>query len=294
MKKSFGEKLFDVVNVVLFLIVIVVMLYPFYRSLIVSLNDGVDASRGGIYFWPRVWTFDNYLTVFKNPKLLNAYGITILRTAVGTLCSVLATGMFAYALSKKYLMYRKFYLAVATFTMFFSGGLIPTFLLIKNLGLLNSFWVFIIPALISVWNMIIMKTFFQSNPETLEDSAKIDGYNELQIFFRLVIPISKPIFAAIALFNGVWHWNAWFDATIYISNPDLLPLQTILVKIITEHAASQDLNRLFYSDQALVVNVTTESLKVATMMVAIGPIIALYPFLQKYFMKGIMIGSIKE
>lgn len=294
MRKKSSEKVFDVINILLFLIISFMFIYPFYRSIIISLNDGADASRGGLYFWPRIWTLDNYIAVFKNPNLLNAYIITVLRTLVGTVTSVIATGMFAYGLSKKDLLFRKFYLSIATFTMFFSGGLIPTFILIKGIGLIDSFWVYIIPALISIWNMMIMKTFFQNTPEALEESAKIDGYNELQIFFKIILPISAPIFATIALFNGVAQWNAWFDASIYITNQKLLPLQTILVKLITQHGAAQDLNRLLNSERALAEKVTTESLKTATMVVSIGPIILIYPFLQKYFMKGIMLGSIKE
>lgn len=291
MKKTIGEKIFDYLNVIFMCIFIFLFVFPFWQLLMISFNDATDAMRGGIYFWPRMWTLKNYQMTLKHPLIGNAYLITILRTIIGTILSLLATGMFAYGLSKKNLVFRKFYLTLATITMFFSGGLIPTFLLIRGLGLTNSFWVYIIPSLISVWNMIIMKTFFQSLPASLEESAKIDGYNDLQIFFKIVLPTSTPIIAAIALFNGVGHWNAWFDAYIYINDANLLPLQTILMKIVSQNSAAQE---LMQHEQAAESSVTPEAMKITTMMIAIGPIVLIYPFLQKYFMKGIMIGAIKE
>ncbi|WP_242985394.1 carbohydrate ABC transporter permease [Vallitalea okinawensis] len=291
MKKTIGEKIFDYVNILFMCIIIFLFIFPFWQLLMISFNDATDAMRGGIYFWPRMWTLKNYQMTLKHPLIGNAYLITILRTVIGTICSLLATGMFAYGLSKKHLVFRKVYLTLATITMFFSGGLIPTFLLIRGLGLTNNFWVYIIPSLISVWNMIIMKTFFQSLPASLEESAKIDGYNDLQIFFKIVLPTSTPIIAAIALFNGVGHWNAWFDAYIYINDANLLPLQTILMKIVAQNSAAQE---LMQHEQAVQGAVTPEAMKITTMMIAIGPIVLIYPFLQKYFMKGIMIGAIKE
>lgn len=291
MKRTIGEKIFDNFNILFMLILVFTFIFPFWQLLMISFNDATDAISGGIYFWPRQWSMQNYLVTLKNPLIGNAYLITILRTVIGTASSVLATGMFAYGLSKKDLVFKKLYLTLATITMFFSGGLIPSFLLIRRLGMMDSFLVYIIPSLISVWNMIIMKTFFQSLPASLEESAKIDGYNDIQIFFKIVLPTSTPIIAAIALFNGVGQWNAWFDAYIYISNQKLLPLQTILMRIISQNSAAQELAQ---HEQAARSSVSPEALKVTTMMIAIGPIILIYPFLQKYFMKGIMIGAIKE
>ncbi|RAV21275.1 carbohydrate ABC transporter permease [Paenibacillus contaminans] len=286
-------KWFDRLNMAGMLVLCFLCLYPFYQLVVLSFNDGTDAIRGGIYFWPREWTLDNYATVFSNPLLGKAYLVTAARTVIGTLTSVIATGMLAYALSKNDLLFHKWYVYLLVFTMFFSGGLVPTFLLIKSIGLLNNFLVYIIPMLISVWNAMIMIGFFRSMPDALEESAKIDGYNEIGIFFRIVIPTSMPVFAAIALFNGVSHWNAWFDAYIYMNNPDLQPLQTILVKIIKETAAQQTLNDLLARDGIQATAVTPEAVKIATMMVAIGPILLIYPLLQKYFIKGIMLGSLK-
>lgn len=291
MKKTLGEKIFDCLNVVFMSLLVISFIFPFWQLLALSFNDATDAINGGIYFWPRKFSLQNYIVTLQNPLIGNAYMITIARTVIGTALSVLATGMFSYGLSKKDLIFRKFYITVATVTMFFSGGLIPSFLLMRNLGFVDSFLVYIIPTLISVWNMIIMKTFFSSLPVSLEESAKIDGYNDLQIFFKIVLPTSMPIIAAIALFNGVAQWNAWFDAYIYINNPKLLPLQTILMRIISQNTAAQELAQ---HEQAASSSVSPEALKVTTMMIAIGPIILIYPFLQKYFMKGIMIGAIKE
>lgn len=295
MQKTSGEKIFDRFNEVFFLILAFIFLYPFYNLIIISLNDATDAMRGGIYFIPRKWSLDNYIAVFKNSLLGRAYLITILRTIIGTVSSVLATGMFAYGLSKRDLMFRNVYLTLATITMFFGGGLIPSFLLIKHLGLLDNFLVYIIPSLISVWNMIIMKSFFQSTSVSLEEAAKIDGYNDAQIFFKIIIPISMPIIATISLFNGVGHWNAWYDAYIYINNPNLLPLQTILMRIISQSTAAQELSKLATQNEfAARSMVTPEAIKITTMVVSIGPIILIYPFLQKYFVKGVMIGAVKE
>lgn len=285
---------FNAFNALAMAVLSFVFVYPFYQLLVISFNDGTDAIRGGIYFWPRDWTLDNYTTVLRNPLLGNAYLVTIARTVIGTLTSVIATGMMAYALSKKTLLFHKGYVYILVFTMFFSGGLVPSFLLVRSLGLLDHFMVYIIPSLISVWNAMIMIGFFRSMPEALEESAKIDGYNEIRIFFRIVVPTSMPVFAAIALFNGVSHWNAWFDAYIYVNNPDLQPLQTILMKIIKETGAQQTLYDIMLRDGTQTTKVTPDAVKIATMMVAIGPILLIYPLLQKYFIKGIMLGSLKE
>jgi putative aldouronate transport system permease protein len=294
MRRSAGELAFDIANVLLFLAVSAAFIYPFYQTLVVSFNNAADAARGGLLLWPRRWTLDNYAAVFRTPLIINAYLITVARTALGTTASVLATAMFAYGLSKRRLLFRRFYLAFSTATLFFGGGLIPYFLLVRSLGLVDSFLVYIVPGLISVWNMIIMKSFFHTTPASLEEAAKMDGYNDAQIFFRIVIPISSPIIAAIALFNGVGQWNAWFDAYLFVNNQRLLPLQTILMRIIAQSSAQQEMAKYISGDKASLFRVTPEAFKVATMMIAIGPIILIYPFLQKYFVKGIMIGAIKE
>jgi len=289
-KKSSEEKISNIALIIFFLVAGFIFVFPFYNLLVRSFNDAYDSIRGGIYFWPRKWSLANYITVLSNPVLGKSYIVTISRTIIGTVTSVLATGMISYGLSKKQLVFRKFYLILIVITIFFSGGLVPDFILMRNLHLTNNFLVYIVPLFISIWNILVMKSFFVSIPSSLEESAQIDGYNHIQIFFKIVIPVSMPLFACISLFNGVAQWNAWFDAYIYVSNRDLFPLQTILVRIIKQNAAMQDLS----ADLNLQAMMTPEAIKVATMMIAIGPIILIYPFLQKYYIKGIMLGSIKR
>lgn len=271
--------------------------YPFWNALVISFNSGMDTSMGGVTFWPRVWTLENYGIVFNDSRLLNAFFISVGRTVVGTAASILFTAIFAYGISKKELIGRKFYMILCIITMYFSGGLIPSFLLIRELGLMNSFWVFIIPSLISVWNMIIFRTFFQGLPAGLEESAKIDGSGNWGIFFRIVIPLSGPVIATLSLFTAVYHWNDWFGPSIYISNEDLLPIQTMLKQILNSNIVSDQMSQLDSAAQgqlAKMRTVTSKSLSMATMMVATIPIIMVYPFVQKYFVKGVLIGSLKE
>lgn len=271
--------------------------YPFWNALVISFNSGMDTSMGGVTFWPRVWTLENYGIVFNDARLLNAFFISVGRTVVGTAASILFTAIFAYGISKKELIGRKFYMILCIITMYFSGGLIPSFLLIRELGLMNSFWVFIIPSLISVWNMIIFRTFFQGLPAGLEESAKIDGSGNWGIFFRIVIPLSGPVIATLSLFTAVYHWNDWFGPSIYISNENLLPIQTMLKQILNSNIVSDQMSQLDSAAQgqlAKMRTVTSKSLSMATMMVATIPIIMVYPFVQKYFVKGVLIGSLKE
>ncbi|ANE45778.1 ABC transporter permease [Paenibacillus swuensis] len=271
--------------------------YPFWNALVISLNEGVDTAKGGITFWPRAFTLENYSVVLNDARLLNGFLISVIRTVVGTLTSILFTAVFAYGLSKRELMGRKFYMVVCIITMYFSGGLIPTFLLMRELNLMNSFWVFIIPSLISVWNMIIFRTFFQGLPAGLEESAKIDGCGHWGTLFRIVIPLSGPVIATLALFTAVYHWNDWFLPSIYISNEKLLPIQTMLNQILNSNIMSEQVSQMDSAAQGRMSqmrSVTTKSLSMATMIVATVPIIAVYPFLQKYFVKGVLVGSLKE
>lgn len=294
-KRSFGENVFDVANILLFILLAIVFVYPFINILVISLNDPYDAMRGGIYLWPREFSVSNYKKVLGDSQIFQAYGITIARTVIGTLSHLLCTGIFAYGMSKKELIGRKWYTIFCTIPMFFGGGLVPTFLLMRNLHLTNTFWVYIIPGLITVWDMLIMKSFYHGIPESLAEAAKIDGCGEYGVFFRIIAPLSMSCFAAIALFTGVGHWNSWFDAYIYINNEKLMPLQTILMRIINQSQAAQSAgDTLSQTTGGKMVEVTPESIRYATMVVAIGPIILIYPFLQKYFVKGVLIGSVKE
>lgn len=299
MKRTLGEKIFDVVNVIILLCLGMTFLYPFWNTFVLSFNDSLDTMRGGVHFWPRVFTLDNYKVVLNDVTIYRAYIITILKTILGTASGVILTGMFAYGLSKKKLMFRNLYLTICTITMFFSGGMIPTYLLYRSLGLLNNFMVYIIPGLWQVGTMLIMKSFFVGLPDALEEAAEIDGCNHIQIFFKIIVPLSMPVIATVALTNGVAHWNGWFDAYIYINDESLYPLQMVLQKIINQSnmITAMKSGEMFQSQTDISASsgvVTSEGIKMATMMVTIGPIILAYPFLQKYFVKGMTIGSVKE
>lgn len=296
MRLSLGDKILQRTIYILLTLLAVVMLYPFWNSLVISFNLGSDTSLGGVTLWPRAFTLENYYIVFQDKRLLNSFGITILRTLSGTLLSVFFTALLAYGMSKKTLLMRKYYMVYFIVTMFFSGGLIPTYMLIRSLGMLDTLWVFIIPGIISIYNMIVIRTFFSALPEGLEESAKIDGCSNYGIFFRIVIPVSGPVLATISLFTAVGHWNDWFTGAIYITKDHLLPIQTLLRQIMNSNIMTE-----ISSSNAIALDhinrnrtVTTKSLAMATMMIATIPIILTYPFLQKYFVKGVLIGSLKE
>lgn len=274
-----------------------VTFYPFWNSFVISLNEGKDTMLGGVTFWPREFTWENYEVVFQDKRLLNAFLVTILRTVVGTFLSVLVTALLAYGLSKKELIGRKFFMIFCLLTMFFSGGLIPTFVLVKGLGLMDSFWAMILPTLVLVWNMIIFRTFFQQLPNGLEESAKIDGASNWQIFFRIIVPLSGPVIATLSLFTAVFHWNDWFFPSIYITSENLIPIQTLLRQVINSNTVTSQMGQLdagALSHMMEAAKVTGKSLQMATMMVATIPIILVYPFIQKHFVKGVLIGSLKE
>ncbi len=272
--------------------------YPFWNSAVISFNNGMDTALGGVTFWPRDFTLDNYHIVFKDKRIVDGFIISILRTIAGTFLSIMSTAIFAYGMSKKELMHKKFYMVVCIITMYFSGGLIPYFLLIRELGMMDTFWVMVIPGMISVWNMIIFRTFFQGLPDGLEESAKMDGCNNWGVLFRIALPLSGPVIATLSLFMAVYHWNDWFAPSIFINNPELLPIQTKLQQILNSNIMSEQLSQMNSAANAAMSrmksNITTKSLSMATMMVATIPIVLVYPFVQKYFVKGVLIGSLKE
>lgn len=271
--------------------------YPFWNALVISFNEGKDTALGGITFWPRAWTWDNYDTVFKDKRLIGAFTVTIFRTVIGTITSILATSILAYGMTKKEMIGRKYYMIICIFTMYFGGGLIPTYLLIRGIGLDNSFWVYIIPSLINVWNMIIFRTFFNGLPDGLQESAKIDGCGNWGTYLRIVLPLSGPVIATLALFTAVYHWNEWFLPSIYITNEKLIPIQTLLQQVLNTNVITANTSALDTASQAILgrmQSITSKSLSMAIMMVATLPIICVYPFLQRYFVKGVLVGSLKE
>ncbi len=282
---------FDTINIFFMLAICFVMIYPIWYVLVQSLNDGFDAAQGGLYWWPRVFTIENYKQVFRNNEIIKAFGITIARTLIGTTCHVLFTAMVAYSFSKKELIGRKLYMTMGLITMFFSGGLIPTFIVNTKLGMFDNFLVYIIPTMFSFYDLIIMQAFFRTIPTSIEEAAMIDGAKAFKVFTRIILPISAPVIATITLFNGVWNWNDYFMGKIYFNNSDLLPIQTYLYKMITTAESSKVSMLVGQVSQS---KFTSTSLQMATMIVTTIPIICIYPLLQKYFVKGMLIGSVKE
>lgn len=281
----------DIMIGILMLVICFVSLYPVWYTVIISFNDSSDALRGGIYWWPRKFSLESYKTVFQDTTIIRAFMVTVLRTLIGTVTSVFFTAMVGYAFSKKHIMGNKFYTILGTITMFFGGGLIPYFITLKNLGLYNNFLVYIIPSLFNFYNMIIFRSFFNELPAGLEESARLDGANDLMIFIRIVIPLSAPVIATIALFNGVGHWNDYFTGVMYINDAELQPIQTYLFRIIASASASKTVVAMPAGVTAQ--QVSSQSVRLATMVVTTFPIMCVYPFLQKYFVKGMLIGSIK-
>ncbi|MCM3125028.1 MULTISPECIES: carbohydrate ABC transporter permease [unclassified Mesobacillus] len=268
-----------------------ITVYPIWYVLVNSLNDGVDAMRGGIYWWPREFTFANYKAVFETPGIVTSFGVTIAKTVIGTITHVFFTAMVAYAISRRDLYGRNFYMLVGVITMFFSGGLIPYFLLIRDLGLFDNFLVYIIPTMFNFFHLIIFVSFFRELPTSLEEAAKIDGANDFMIFIKVIIPLSMPVIATIALFQGVYQWNDYFAGVIFVNNPDLQPIQTYLYKVVAESSSNQMMTNA--AGSIATKTVTSQSIKLATMVVTTLPIMLVYPFLQKYFVKGMLIGSVK-
>lgn len=296
-RQTAGEKVFDLVVMLLLVIMMLFFIYPFYNCVVLSLNDGQDALQPGIYFWPRMFTLENYEKAVQAPGFGAAALISVLRTVAGTVLTVMVTAMFGYAMSKKRLRFRSFYLIVATIPMFFSGGMVPSFLLIKGMGLYNNFLVYILPGMFSMFYAIIFMGSFRELPDSLEESAMLDGANQLVIFFRIILPVSMPVIAAISIFTAVGHWNSWMDTMLYTDKKTLNTLAYLFSKVIFQ---TQYLQGLMDNAEgaaaeigAKMRGVTSTSVMVATMVLATVPITIVYPFFQKHFAKGVMIGSVK-
>ena len=275
---------------ILLMIAGALFIYPYLNTLALSFDQ--SGERIGIL--PRQWTLNNFKFVLFNPKFYNGVFITVSRTVIGTISALLCTAIFSYGLSKPQLIGRKVYLKICVFTMYFGGGLIPTFLLFTKLGLTNNYMVYIIPNLISVFNMILMVNYFMGLPVAFEESARIDGAKEFTILFRIILPVSMPIIAIIALYNAVFQWNSWYDAYLYMmGKPNLKPLQNVLIDIINESQISNFLADLPIPIKELMAAPVGRSIVSASIILTIGPIILFYPYLQRYFVKGMLLGSIK-
>lgn len=281
------------VNIYLVLTLLgVILVYPYLNTLALAF----DSSGESISVLPKSFTWDNFYFVLMNPKFYNGVLVTVSRTIIGAILSLLCTLIFSYGMSKQRLIGQKLYTKLCVFTMYFSGGLIPTFIVFGKLGLINNYLVYIIPNLLNVYNMILAVNYFKGIPPALEESAKIDGAGDFQILFRIMIPVSAPIVAVIGLFNAVFQWNSWYDAYLYmIGRPDLKPLQNVLIDIVNESQIDQFLSNLPISiTNELTQAPVGQSVVAAALILTIGPIILLYPLLQKHFVKGMMLGSVKE
>ncbi len=290
-KRTVGDWIFDTINYALLLFLVVITLYPLWHVLVTSFASPEAITKyGSMLIWPDGFNLRSYQYVFSNPMIGIGYQNTILLVTVGTSLSMLMTCLGAYALYCKWLMGRKFFMILVTIPMFFGGGLIPSYLLVRQLGLYNSFWALILPGVLSSWNMIMMRTFFQGIPDSLPESARIDGANDIHILFRILIPVSIPIMAVMILFYAVGYWNAWFGASIYLKDRSKFPLQLVMRGILIS-GSQRDFDTGYISGA----NKTQifKGLKYATVIVSTMPILCVYPFLQKYFVKGIMVGSLK-
>ena len=282
---------FDTLNYSWLILFSILTIFPIVYVLAGSFNDGIDYLRGGVFFLPRKPTSANYYAILRDQRLVTGYRVTVLRTVLGTLTHLLFTSMVAYGMSRRHLRFRNTYWWINLFTLFFSGGLIPIFMVLKALGFLNTFNVYITPLLYSVFNMIILHNFFRTIPDEIHESAMMDSAGDFRIWLQIYLPLSKPALATIALWTAVFHWNAFFDSMLFTTDPDLMTLQLYLMKLIKESAAITDSRGRI----PLVVRqqYTPETIRLAAIMVSIVPIIMVYPFLQKYFVKGIFLGSLK-
>ncbi|MFK7694953.1 carbohydrate ABC transporter permease [Paenibacillus sp. HJGM_3] len=288
---SAGEKAFGVFNVLFMLGLCFVTLYPFVYVALASLSEPASiAQHRGLLLRPLGLNWDAYKAVFNNPMIQVGYRNTLFYVVVGTAINLVSTAIGAYVLSRRNLYFKNLLMMLIVITMFFGGGLIPTYLLINHLGMLNTVWALLIPGAIGTFNMIIMRTGFQSVPVSLEESAKIDGASDLTILFRIIIPLSMPVIAVMILWYAVGHWNSYFGALIYLRDRELFPLQLVLREILITNTTDNMMTGAAAEDRLAI----AETIKYATIIVSTLPILLLYPFLQKYFVKGVLIGAIKE
>lgn len=291
-KTSLGDMIFYLCNGIFMIAFVIITLYPVFNTLVISFNDGTDALRGGIHLWPRKWTLKNYETVLTKDNLITGAYITVTRTIIGTLLALITNALLAFIVSRKRFLFKRQLSLFWVVTMYVNGGLVPTFLLFKGLGLTNSFGVYVIPGMLSAFNMLVIRTFMNGIPDSLEESAQLDGAGYMTIFIRIISPLCKPVYATVALFVAVGQWNSWFDAMIYNRmRSDLTTLQYELMKLlssVTNQGGSVE--NLKNAAGA----VTPTSVRAAATIITILPIIMLYPFLQKYFVTGMTLGGVKE
>lgn len=289
------DVIFDTCNIIFMIILSVIMLYPFLNQVALSLNSATDSVKGGIYLWPREFTWRNYEYVFNQASIIQAIIVSVARTVIGTGVGLLCTAMVAYAIAQEKFVFKKSVTIIFIMTMYFNGGLIPTFLLMRDLHLIGTFWVYIVPGLISAFNLIIMRSFIDGLPKSLFEQARIDGAGDFRVFFQIVLPLSLPVLATVALFVAVGQWNQWFDVFLYnSSNDNLTTLQYELMKVLQNTATSSGNWESAQANAEHAANtVTPKSIQATMTIVASLPIICVYPFLQKYFVKGMTLGAVK-
>lgn len=291
-KKSKEDIVVNTIVVLLCIVITILTVYPIYYCLIHSLNEGTDAAKGGIYLFPRKFTLENYQIVFQNKAIYKAFFMTIVRSFAGTLAAIMAMAVAAYALTKQELKGRRIYTYLGVITLYFSAGVVQQYLLYRELHILDTFWVYLLPNIYQFYYIILFMAFFKELPAALEESAQIDGAGYYTILLRVIIPLSKPVIATIALFVGVWHWNDWFHPAFFIQNENLMTMPAVLMRAMSLAEAQQMMQRMMST--GVQSSTTMESVRYAMLIVAVAPITIIYPFVQKFFLKGMMLGSVKE
>lgn len=292
-KKSVADILFVTLNTLFMIAFVVITLYPVLNTVAISFNDGTDAIRGGIYLWPRMFTLKNYSVVLHKQNMLTGAYISVLRTVIGTLTALVANALLAFIVSRKRFLFKSQLSLFWVITMYVNGGMIPTFLLYRNLHLTNSFWVYVVPGMVSAFNMLVLRTYMLGLPDSLEESAQLDGAGYMTVFIKIISPLCKPVYATVALFVAVGQWNSWFDAMLYNRmNGEYTTLQYELMKLLSsvmnQSGSSANMNSQVAN------TITPTSIRAAATVVTMLPIICLYPFLQRYFVTGLTIGGVKE
>ncbi|MFY9278598.1 MAG: carbohydrate ABC transporter permease [Caldicoprobacterales bacterium] len=291
-KRTIAGTIFDILNALFMTVFVFLMVYPFINLLALSFNDGVDAVKGGIYFWPRKFSLASYQYMLKNPKLIRGTFVSIMRVIVGTATGLLGSALLGYIVSCRHFYGRRFMRVLFIITMYFGGGLIPTYLLMLRLGLSNTFHVYWIPGIFSAYYMLLISSYIQNLPESLFESARIDGASELRTFIQIALPLSVPVLACIAVYIGVGQWNSWFDVSLYSKDGKWDNLQIILNRLLNQAAALENImeQQRLYEEMR---RITPQTVRAATTMIVTLPIIFIYPFFQKYFISGITLGAVK-
>ena len=287
------DKVVNVIVYILLAFIGIVTLYPFYYTIICSFNDGLDLMKGGVYLWPRKFTLSNYELFIGDEGWMHAFFISVARTVLGTVLCTGFTSMFSYALSRNNLMFKKGYRFLVIFTMYFSGGLIPYYVLLRSLGLLNTFWVYVVPGMVNTFFVMTGINFFASIPESMIEAAKIDGAREIKVLTKIVLPVSKPFLATLALFAAVGQWNSWLDSAYYVRDASLQTLSFKMMTTINQTLATAA-NADVAGQMSQANTATSFTVQATAMAVSMIPIMCVYPFLQKYFVQGMMIGAVKE